>query len=82
MNKLQNICVAVQSVQKQRKQSITMHKNITGILVKNRTKANTNLLDRYTEDIHFRNQFEERIQFYNLAYNVQLLGNSLGYCIR
>lgn len=55
-----------------------MLKNITGILVKNRTKADTNLLDRYTEDIHFRNQFEERIQFYNLAYNVQLPGNSLG----
>lgn len=59
-----------------------MHKNITGILVKNRTKADTNLLDRYTEDIHFRNQFEERIQFYNLAYNVQIPGNSSGYCIR
>lgn len=59
-----------------------MHKNITVILVKNRTKADTNLLDRYTEDIHFRNQFEERIQFYNLAYNVQLPGKSLGYCIR
>lgn len=45
-------------------------KNITCILVKNTTKADTNLFDTNTEDIHFRDQFEERIRFYNLPYNV------------